>query len=177
MAGSKTSKLRDQIAKGILSGMETSLGIDTRSSQDESVSPAMPQSDSVLPGQDRSQSVYRESGKHLLEPNAIHLQSDGSASSSQTDPDSLSHAASVAVRLSVTELAAMKHVRDFLERELHIQERLWTGYGSRGKNNLKKIEGKIPAELVEEIRSLRGPVTHHLERAIRLYLLILNADE
>ncbi|MFC1833245.1 hypothetical protein ACFL2Q_00755 [Thermodesulfobacteriota bacterium] len=63
----------------------------------------------------------------------------------------------------------------YLTDNIHVKERLWTGAGSKGLNNLRKIEGKIPEELVEEVRSLDGPVTHHLERAVRLYLDVLKA--
>lgn len=75
----------------------------------------------------------------------------------------------------VTKSALLLLMNKYLTDNIHIKERHWTGAGARGLNKLRKIEGKIPEELVEEVRSLKGPVTHHLERAVRLYLDVLKA--
>jgi hypothetical protein len=65
--------------------------------------------------------------------------------------------------------------KDYLNREIRVKDRLWTGCGSKGLNKLKKIEGKIPEDMVDDIRTLSGAVTHHLERAVRLYLKVLKS--
>ena len=78
--------------------------------------------------------------------------------------------------LSLTADQVLKKTGEILET-IEIAEREWTGRGKKGTQNLVLIGGKLPPDIVEEVRALKGPVTHHLERALRLYLKVLKATE
>ncbi len=63
---------------------------------------------------------------------------------------------------------------------IDIEERKWwgkaTGKAPEGEK-LEPIGAKLPPDLVLEIRSLPGRIAHHLERALKLYLMILKSTE
>jgi hypothetical protein len=185
MAG-KTSKLKDQIAKGILSGMgnmgeaegKSVLPVDTT----ESVSdiPAMTEEAPGIPGLNKAQDTNDRAVSLIEEPSS-------SASRKHTEPVVVlpvptqpvsaipTNTESFSVGAGLTDDDLLILMNAYLNREIHVKDRLWTGAGAKGLNKLKKVEGKIPEELVDEIRRLKGPVTHHLERAVRLYLAVLKA--
>ncbi len=64
--------------------------------------------------------------------------------------------------------------------EIDIQERKWwgkaTGKAPEGEK-LEPIGAKLPPELVLDIKSLGGRIAHHLERALKLYLMVLRSTE
>lgn len=185
--GSKTSKLKDQIAKGILSGMGT-IGLQSTVVQKDSFTlsptesssdlPNLSESVSNIPSNNRSD-VKDDQGFVIQEPPptlASPPESDAVLpSQQQTAPVLPSHTPPAAVSLSLTDSDLLRLTKDYLNREIRVKDRLWTGCGSKGLNKLKKIEGKIPEDMVDDIRTLSGAVTHHLERAVRLYLKVLKS--
>ncbi|MFC1835276.1 hypothetical protein ACFL2Q_11165 [Thermodesulfobacteriota bacterium] len=42
---------------------------------------------------------------------------------------------------------------------------------------MKRITGKLPRDLVEEVEALGELKTHSLEKALRLYLMVLRAGK
>jgi hypothetical protein len=56
-------------------------------------------------------------------------------------------------------------------------EREWTGPGRKGTGQLLQIGAKIPKYLVDELKSLPGRLSHHVERAVKIYLKILKTEE
>ncbi len=64
--------------------------------------------------------------------------------------------------------------------EIDIDERKWwgkaTGKAPRGEK-LEPIGGKISPEVVAQVKNLGGRISHHLERALKLYLMVLRSSE
>jgi hypothetical protein len=64
--------------------------------------------------------------------------------------------------------------------EIPVEERKWFGKAT-GKapeeDKFLQIGAKLPPEVVLEIRSLPGRIAHHLERALKLYLMVLMSAE
>ena len=64
--------------------------------------------------------------------------------------------------------------------EIDIDERKWFGKAT-GKapeeEKFLQIGAKLPPELVLEIKSLPGRIAHHLEKALKLYLMVLMSAE
>ena len=71
--------------------------------------------------------------------------------------------------------ALLKKVHAIIESEIRVQPREWTGPGRKGMNDLKRITGKLPTDLVEEIEALDELKTHAMEKALRLYLMVIKA--
>ena len=61
--------------------------------------------------------------------------------------------------------ALLKKVHAIIESEIRVQRREWTGPGRKGLNDLKRITGKLPTDLVEEIEALDELKTHAMEVA------------
>jgi hypothetical protein len=63
---------------------------------------------------------------------------------------------------------------------IDIDERKWwgkaTGKAPKGEK-LEPIGGKISPEVVAQVKNLGGRISHHLEKALKLYLMILGASE
>lgn len=64
--------------------------------------------------------------------------------------------------------------------EIDIDERKWwgkaTGKAPAGEK-LEPIGGKISPEVAAQVKNLGGRISHHLEKALKLYLMILGASE
>ena len=64
--------------------------------------------------------------------------------------------------------------------EIPVEERKWFGKAT-GKapeeDKFLQIGAKLPPELVMEFKSLPGRYAHHLERAMKLYLMVLSSAE
>jgi hypothetical protein len=64
--------------------------------------------------------------------------------------------------------------------EIDIDDRKWwgkaTGKAPKGEK-LEPIGGKISPEVVAQVKNLGGRISHHLEKALKLYLMILGASE
>lgn len=64
--------------------------------------------------------------------------------------------------------------------EITVEERKWFGKAT-GKapeeDKFLQIGAKLPPELVMEFKSLPGRYAHHLERALKLYLMVLMSTE
>lgn len=171
--GSKTSKLKDQIAKGILSGMDTAGLRPPEDTQSIASLPSMTETVSDLPAPPESVSAMSA----LSQDSSVETKTSDASPPISTNRDILGMPESPSVCLGISESDLLRLFKTWLNHRVSVQERLWTGSGAKGLNKLKKIEGKIPEELVDEIRSLNGPVTHHLERAVRLYLMVLKAED
>lgn len=80
-------------------------------------------------------------------------------------------------RLSREDIKAQ--LRTLLD-EIDIQERIWRGKAT-GKapeeEKFQQIGAKLPPELVMQFKSLPGRYAHHLERALKLYLMVLMSAE
>ena len=77
----------------------------------------------------------------------------------------------------ITREEIMAQLRALLA-EIDIQERKWwgkaTGKAPEGEK-LEPIGAKLPPDLVLEIKNLPGRMAHHLERALKLYLMVLRS--
>ena len=64
--------------------------------------------------------------------------------------------------------------------EIDIDDRKWwgkaTGKAPKGEK-LEPIGGKISPEVVAQVKNLGGRISHHLERALKLYLMVLRSSE
>ncbi len=81
--------------------------------------------------------------------------------------------------LGLTKEEIMAHMRELLAG-IDIEERKWWGKAT-GKapyeEKFEQIGARLPPELVSEIKSLPGRHAHHLERALKLYLMVLMSAE
>ncbi len=73
----------------------------------------------------------------------------------------------------------VSQLRAVLSR-IDIDERKWwgkaTGKAPKGEK-LEPIGGKISPEVAAQVKNLGGRISHHLERALKLYLMVLGASE
>ena len=81
------------------------------------------------------------------------------------------------VRLTGEEIMAQMRA---LLAEIPVEERKWFGKAT-GKapeeDKFLPIGAKLPPDLVLEIKNLPGRIAHHLERALKLYLMVLMSAE
>jgi hypothetical protein len=75
------------------------------------------------------------------------------------------------------ELEAFKKVKQVLMSRIDIDEREWTGPGRVATHRFVQVGGKLPPDLVDKIKVLGGRFMHHVERSLKLYLLVLNEGQ
>jgi len=75
------------------------------------------------------------------------------------------------------EVEALKKVKQVLMTRIDIDEREWTGPGRTAAHRFVQVGGKLPPELVGKIKVMGGRFMHHVERALKLYLLVLNEGQ
>lgn len=75
------------------------------------------------------------------------------------------------------ELEAFKKVKQVLMSRINIDEREWTGPGRIATHRFVQVGGKLPPELVERIKVMGGRFMHHVERSLKLYILVLNEGQ
>jgi hypothetical protein len=56
--------------------------------------------------------------------------------------------------------------------EISIEPRTFTGPGKRSQIEMEMLCGKIPKAVVTQFRGLSGAVSHNMERALKLFLLL-----
>ena len=78
----------------------------------------------------------------------------------------------------LSEKEILHRVRKILDTiEVHHKE--WTGGRNRKYSTLKTrvIAGLMPVDLINQINRLKGSKTFHLERALRLYVMVMGAKD
>lgn len=83
------------------------------------------------------------------------------------------------VVFGIAEEEIMTQLRKMLA-EIDIDERKWwgkaTGKAPEGEK-MEPIGGKISPEVAAQVKSLEGRISHHLEKALKLYLMVLMSAE
>jgi hypothetical protein len=78
----------------------------------------------------------------------------------------------------LSEREILESVRKILDK-IEIRKREWTGGRKKRYSPLKTkvIAARIPVELLNQIHEFKGTDTYYLEKALRLYVLILGANK
>jgi len=66
--------------------------------------------------------------------------------------------------------------KELLMKDVFVAERPTTAKGRDSTLPTTMIAGRFPNDLVAELKALGGRVSHHLERALRLYLKVLKTE-
>jgi hypothetical protein len=74
---------------------------------------------------------------------------------------------------SLTDDEILKRAKKILMQDVYVAERPVTAKGKPSTLPTTQIAGRFPNELIEELRSLGGRMSNHLEKALRLYLKII----
>jgi len=79
-----------------------------------------------------------------------------------------------ALELSDDEI--IRRAKEILMKDVFVAERPTTAKGRESTLKTSMIAARFPNDLVTELKALGGRVSHHLEKALRLYLKVLKSE-
>jgi len=68
--------------------------------------------------------------------------------------------------------AELKKLAKILD-DIEVEQREYPGAGKKAIKEYGKISAILPIDLVRDLKELPRPLSHHMERAAKLYLLLL----
>ena len=119
---------------------------------------------------------------NLWPPPEVRGPDDVDAAPQPKAPVSDKARSAVAVRQGISraqelsEAQSILHAKEILMRDIDVAERPTTAKGRPSTLKTVMIAGRFPAELVAELEALGGRKSHHLEKALKLYLKMVKID-
>jgi hypothetical protein len=119
---------------------------------------------------------------NLWPPPEVEPPADVAAAPQPTAPPS-DETRTTAVRQSMSraqelsEAQIILQAKEILMRDIDVAERPTTAKGRPSTLKTVMIAGRFPSDLVAELEALGGRKSHHLEKALRLYLKMLKQED
>jgi len=92
-------------------------------------------------------------------------------------PPELSHADALRFRKPpLSEAELLRRAKEILMQDVTVAERPTTAPGRLSTLKTQMLAARFPVDLVEELEALGGRKSHHMEKALRLYLKLMKEE-